>query len=438
MLHSGFKYNFRMIVICLAFCLIIGSTCAAVFHNRATKSGAIQTPETSAYSGYTAAAYVKGNFIAVGTDGRIDRIAGDGHVDTLPVQANDSFTDIWTDGSEALICGENGTVVEYSENNLRRLTTGRKAGIFGITRLGSLIVAASECGKLLTSSDGEKWAIQQLPVKKNVISVAANDRRAMAITADSDIFISSDGINWSHENFNEKYKGYYDTYVFKKVLNFGDTFFVLGYTSDNPGIPLLMYTDTGDVWIMKTLGAINGEASETYYPISVNDMALLDDQFAAACDEGNVLTVTNCATCNKLTQLSGKKLRAGAFGDQKILMAGEGFYFDLIDSTDARQYSIKAAQAREDMQSGAVVIDVRTAQEREKTGFVPGSINIPVDEIATKLPETVTDLQTEIIFYCAKGVRAQAALETARKLGYEQVYNLGGLSDWTYDIAYDK
>ncbi|HCC35092.1 MAG TPA: hypothetical protein DEQ02_05455 [Ruminococcaceae bacterium] len=46
----------------------------------------------------------------------------------------------------------------------------------------------------------------------------------------------------------------------------------------------------------------------------------------------------------------------------------------------------------------------------------------------------VPDKSREIIFYCAAGGRAQTALEQALDLGYETVYNLGGISDWPYEI----
>ena len=87
------------------------------------------------------------------------------------------------------------------------------------------------------------------------------------------------------------------------------------------------------------------------------------------------------------------------------------------------------------MQNGAVIVDVREAAELDQDGYITGSIHIPLGDISKTLPELVPDTGTEIIFYCAKGARAQQALEQAQALGYEKVYNLGGLSDWPYGIT---
>ena len=70
-------------------------------------------------------------------------------------------------------------------------------------------------------------------------------------------------------------------------------------------------------------------------------------------------------------------------------------------------------------------------------GYIPGSIHIPLAEVEAKLPEVAPDHNTEIIFYCASGKRSQKATELAVEMGYAKVYNLGGLSDWPYEIVKD-
>ena len=147
------------------------------------------------------------------------------------------------------------------------------------------------------------------------------------------------------------------------------------------------------------------------------------------------MTVTNCAVCNQLTEVTDQDLRTIAYGDGKLLVAGDDFFADVIDSSQTRQYQIKAEQALTDFQAGAVIIDVREESELKENGYITGSIHIPLSEIKDGLPRAVPDRQSELIFYCAKGGRAQKALETALELGYVRVYNLGGLSDWPYGIT---
>ena len=84
----------------------------------------------------------------------------------------------------------------------------------------------------------------------------------------------------------------------------------------------------------------------------------------------------------------------------------------------------------------AVIIDVREPAELMATGKVPGSINIPLAEFVAKAdpgsPDHEPALQPEkaIILYCASGKRSEFAGKKLLELGYQEVFNLGGLRDW--------
>ncbi len=70
------------------------------------------------------------------------------------------------------------------------------------------------------------------------------------------------------------------------------------------------------------------------------------------------------------------------------------------------------------------IIDVRTTEEYE-SGHIKDSINIPLDEI-----ETISLNKNEVIFvYCAGGVRSESAMNILINLGYEEVYDLGGIDN---------
>lgn len=75
-------------------------------------------------------------------------------------------------------------------------------------------------------------------------------------------------------------------------------------------------------------------------------------------------------------------------------------------------------------ESGATVIDVRTAREFAG-GAIPGAINIPVDEIRDRLDEVP---EGTLILHCGVGIRSHAAVFM---LGDREVYNLdGGYTTW--------
>ncbi len=78
----------------------------------------------------------------------------------------------------------------------------------------------------------------------------------------------------------------------------------------------------------------------------------------------------------------------------------------------------------------AVVIDVSEAEEFA-LGHVGGAKNVPLNQLEEKLPATVKNKALPVILVCASGARANRALATVKKLGYEQAQALaGGLKAW--------
>ena len=77
-----------------------------------------------------------------------------------------------------------------------------------------------------------------------------------------------------------------------------------------------------------------------------------------------------------------------------------------------------------------VMIDVRDAAEYA-AGHATGARNVPFDQLEQKLPGTVKNKSLPVLLMCATGARAQRALATAKKLGYEQAQVVGGgLKSW--------
>lgn len=71
----------------------------------------------------------------------------------------------------------------------------------------------------------------------------------------------------------------------------------------------------------------------------------------------------------------------------------------------------------------AMIIDSRTKEEYD-FGHIEGAINIPVDEIRSRLNEMPRD--KKIIVYCAVGLRGYIASRILMQHGYNDVYNLSG------------
>ena len=283
------------------------------------------------------------------------------------------------------------------------------------------------------------WEPIQMDSENEIISLVATNYCVAAITAETDVYVSEDSMNWTQYNFNEFYDGLYPRYVFTRAVGAGGTFFVLGYHEESPNTPLIMFTELGDVWMSKELTEVNGEPLNPERDMLVNDICFNTDQIVGVMNGGRILNITDCVVCNEEKDLEvTNDLWAVAAGQDGVLVCGEDFYYRVLDSKLIRQDKIGAEQARADIeQRGAVLIDVREADELAADGYIPGSIHVPMAEVEARLPELVPDYYTEIIFYCASGMRSQKATELATGMGYYAVYNLGGLSDWPYEIVKD-
>ncbi|WRS26178.1 rhodanese-like domain-containing protein [Oscillospiraceae bacterium MB08-C2-2] len=385
--------------------------------------------------GYQCVLYDGASFLAAGTGGRLDRIDTQGQAHSIPVPTQEDLLQVLAHEGKILVGGTGGTLL-YStgKDSFTSADTGIASTIWGIAYFQGSYYACTDNGVILRSPDGTDWAAVQTGLNKNIVSIAATDRYIMAITSESDILSSTDGVNWKIEDFNEVYKGYYEPFVFTNIKAIGQLFCVTGYLSADPGVPHMMMSDTGEVWIFRSLEQIEGVDPEQPRSIKINAIDFETDQILAACNDGQILTISDCSKCNKVESFGEFDLKGLALGAGKLVIVGEDYSYQVLDAGAARQYQIKPEQAYEDMLSGmGVIIDVRT-QEEYSEGHVLGCIHIPLDEIKAKLQTEVPSRDTKLIFYCAGGVRSQKALEIALELGYQRVYNLGKFSDWPYAV----
>ena len=76
----------------------------------------------------------------------------------------------------------------------------------------------------------------------------------------------------------------------------------------------------------------------------------------------------------------------------------------------------------------ATIIDVRDPVELIE-GKIPGSINIPVNEIVSRMDE-IRQLPGPIVLYCRSGNRSGRAISIIRSAGLEkEMYKGGGYYD---------
>jgi rhodanese-related sulfurtransferase len=72
-----------------------------------------------------------------------------------------------------------------------------------------------------------------------------------------------------------------------------------------------------------------------------------------------------------------------------------------------------------------IVVDVRTPEEF-RSGAYPGAVNIPLDELQTRISE-LGNMSREITLYCASGARSAYGQRVLQQLGFANVKNGGGI-----------
>lgn len=86
---------------------------------------------------------------------------------------------------------------------------------------------------------------------------------------------------------------------------------------------------------------------------------------------------------------------------------------------------IDAATTARLVAEGALLLDVRTPAE-VATGAPNGALNIPVQELATRLHELPRD--RTIVAYCRSGVRSASAVEQLVAAGFD-AHDAGGVGN---------
>ena len=95
-------------------------------------------------------------------------------------------------------------------------------------------------------------------------------------------------------------------------------------------------------------------------------------------------------------------------------------------SHTATETNVDVLKHKLDKREKVLLIDVRNADE-VKSGSIPGSINIPMDELEARMKDISKDVQ--IVFACDHGNRSSRAAELFERNGYKAA-TFCTLDDW--------
>ncbi len=98
------------------------------------------------------------------------------------------------------------------------------------------------------------------------------------------------------------------------------------------------------------------------------------------------------------------------------------------------QVSFKEAHRLLTEDKNILLLDVRE-EEEYITGHAIDAVLFTLADINEEsAAETIPSKSTPVMVYCRSGVRSRVAAKLLDKMGYETVYDLGGLIGWPYGL----
>ena len=111
---------------------------------------------------------------------------------------------------------------------------------------------------------------------------------------------------------------------------------------------------------------------------------------------------------------------------------------DLLAAARARLQRLTAPEAHEAMGEGAVLVDIRSQDQRRAHGVIPGALWFPRNVLEWRIdpasgvghPAT-QDPDTQVVLICFEGYQSSLAAVTLQQIGFERATDaVGGFVAW--------
>ena len=145
---------------------------------------------------------------------------------------------------------------------------------------------------------------------------------------------------------------------------------------------------------------------------------------------GLLILIMALTGCGPKTE-SDVTIIGGADGPTSVFLASK------INEDSYTQIDQETAKLMMDLEDGHVIVDVRRQDEFDE-GHIPGAICIPNESITDSMPSELPDLEQVILIYCRSGRRSKEAAQKLFDIGYTNVYEFGGIIDWTGEVVTEE
>ena len=111
---------------------------------------------------------------------------------------------------------------------------------------------------------------------------------------------------------------------------------------------------------------------------------------------------------------------------------------ELLAEARTRLDRVQPEQAVEAQRAGALLIDTRSPDERERHGTIPGAVHVPLSVLPWRLDPDfeystpqLSDLSRHVILVCADGYSSSFAAVLLQEIGFARATDLeGGFNGW--------
>lgn len=143
---------------------------------------------------------------------------------------------------------------------------------------------------------------------------------------------------------------------------------------------------------------------------------------------------TSAGTDGKTEETNKEKTdKANAMEETKVASGETTAQASLNADSKSAYHKITAEEAKKMMDEGNItVVDVRTKDEYVQK-HIPGALILPNETIEEEAEEALPDKDAVLLVHCRTGVRSRQASNKLVGLGYKNVYDFGGIVDWTYE-----
>jgi rhodanese-related sulfurtransferase len=112
----------------------------------------------------------------------------------------------------------------------------------------------------------------------------------------------------------------------------------------------------------------------------------------------------------------------------------------LLEEARARLERLSPSQARQAVERGALLIDIRSDSQRARDGLIPGARFIPRNVLEWRCdpnsewsdPAVVAELDRQLIVICDEGYQSSLVAATLQRFGFEAATDvIGGFRAWS-------